>query len=254
MSITDFIAADFIDSIVVREGNTSGVLLEKPLPMLAAEADVFGETVRYDGGQVTEAHFVYLSGRPSEELLSLRPDLFFGPFLVCMSREWEQFLLELPLEKLRMTRFMMRPEKTFSRLPDICLPEGYRLSLFDGKAYEQHPFGHGEHYPTYAEFAEKGAGAVAWYGEEIAASCSSFLTCGKDVEVDISTQPAHRKRGLAKACAVRMLQDCREKGLTAHWDAQNLMSRNLAEKLGFVFEQEYAVTMLKAPKTVPENK
>ena len=78
-------------------------------------------------------------------------------------------------------------------------------------------------------------------GNEIVAAASSFLSLEGEIELDVSTKEAHREKGLAKACIARMLRDCMERGITVHWDAQNEVSRHLAEKFGFEAETKYSV-------------
>jgi hypothetical protein len=41
-----------------------------------------------------------------------------------------------------------------------------------------------------------------------------------------------------------MLEDCMKRGILVHWDAQNDVSRHLAEKFGFETETEYSVYWL----------
>lgn len=50
------------------------------------------------------------------------------------------------------------------------------------------------------------AGAVVYYGKEIVASASSFVSMNGEVELDVSTKEAHRGKNLATACVARMLQ------------------------------------------------
>ena len=54
----------------------------------------------------------------------------------------------------------------------------------------------------------------------------------------------YRRTAMKAACVARMLQDCMERGITVHWDAQNDISRHLAEKFGFEAETEYLVYRL----------
>ena len=69
--------------------------------------------------------------------------------------------------------------------------------------------------------------------------------------VDVSTLEVHRGKKLATACIARMLQDCMKRGITVHWDAQNDVSRHLAEKFGFMVDQEYSVYWL--PASCPDK-
>ena len=135
----------------------------------------------------------------------------------------------------------MKPTDRF-RVPEgPALPDGYRITAMDEAAFRQHPFSHGKNYSSYEAFRAEGAGAVAYAGEEIVASASSFLSLEGEAEMDVSTREVHRRKGLASACIARMLRDCREKGIIVHWDAQNEISLHLAEKFGFETETEYAV-------------
>ena len=75
-------------------------------------------------------------------------------------------------------------------------------------------------------------------------SASSFLSLDGEIELDVSTKEAHRGKELATACVARMLKNCMERGITVHWDAQNDVSRHLAEKFGFEIETGYPVYWL----------
>ena len=104
-----------------------------------------------------------------------------------------------------------------------------------------HPFSHGKNYSSWAAFRAEGSGAVIYYGGEIVASASSFLSLSGEVELDVSTSESHREKKLATACVARMLRDCMRRGITVHWDAENEVSRHLAEIFGFEIEKEYSV-------------
>ena len=141
-------------------------------------------------------------------------------------------------------RTVMKPACCFTIPNDMEIPEGYLLAGMDEAAFEQHPFSHGINYPCWAAFQAEGSGAVIYHDGEIVAAASSFLSVGKEVELDVSTREDHRGKKLAAACIAWMLQDCMKRGITVHWDAQNDVSRHLAEKFGFVAEQEYSVYWL----------
>ena len=131
--------------------------------------------------------------------------------------------------------------RRFTLPESVELPEGCRLAGMDEAAYERHPFSHGKNYSSWAAFRAEGSGAVIYYGGEIVASASSFLSLSGEVEMDVSTRESHRRKKLATACVARMLRDCMRRAITVHWDAQNEVSRHLAEKFGFEIETEYSV-------------
>ena len=223
----------------------SGVLLEPPLLLNACREGKFGEHIELEGGTVDRALFTYLSGTPDESFFNAKPELFYGQFLVCMSLEWERFLRAQPSLSLAMARKMMRPMCAASIKTLRPLPAGYALELFDADNFARHPFGHGGNYPDFDAFAKTGSGAVVRYQSGIAASASSFLSFEKEVELDVSTDDRHRRRGLADHCVAAMMADCALRGLTIHWDAQNAASACMAQSHGFAVQQEYAVYMLR---------
>ena len=221
----------------------SGVLTATPLLLTACQEGSFGAAFNYPGGCVYKALFTYLSGKPDEPLFSAHPELFYDSWLVCMSPEWEDSVRKLPTQAV-FRREVMEPLCAESVKQLKPLPEGYSLTPFTPAIFEAHPFGHGENYADFGEFSEKGAGAAVLYNGQVVAAASSFLTFEDQVELDLCTDPGHRKRGLADHCTAEVMRQCSRKKLTIHWDAQNRMSAELAKGHGFRLLTEYAVYCL----------
>ena len=55
----------------------------------------------------------------------------------------------------------------------------------------------------------------------------------------MDTHRDYRRRGLAAACSAKLILECRRRGWYPSWDAQNLWSVALAEKLGYHLDHEY---------------
>ncbi len=218
--------------------------MNMPLLYRAAQQGVFGERKQYNRSSITDALFVYLDGEPEVDSIAEVSAHFRNRPLVCLTREWEEQIKVQYPDATVYRRTMMKPACRFTIPGNIEIQEGYRLTSMDKTAFEQHPFSHGENYSCWAEFQAEGAGAVVYYGSEIVASASSFLSLSKEVELDVSTKESHQGKKLAAACVARMLQYCMERGITVHWDAQNDISRHLAEKFGFEAEREYLVYWL----------
>ena len=212
-----------------------------PLLYRAALQGVFGKREPYSRSSITDALFVYLDGEPEPESIARVDSHFRGRPLVCLTKEWEARIRAQYPDAATYRRTMMKPACRFTMPGSIEIPEGYRLAGMDEAAFEQHPFSQGKNYSYWAAFQAEGSGAVVYYGGGIVAAASSFLSLNGEVELDISTEETHRGKKLATACAARMLQDCMERGITVHWDAQNDVSRHLAEKFGFEAETEYSV-------------
>ncbi len=218
--------------------------MNKPLLYRAALQGIFGKRTEFSWGSITDALFIYLDGEPEEESI-VRVNLSFrNRPLVGLTKAWEKQIRAQYPDAAIYRRTMMKPSCRFSIPESIEILEGYRLAGMDETAFEQHPFSHGVNYPSWAAFQAEGSGAVVYDGGEIVAAASSFLSLGKEVEMDISTKEAHRGKGLATACVARVLQECMERGIIVHWDAQNDVSRHMAEKFGFEAETEYSVYWL----------
>lgn len=218
----------------------SGVLSEMPLLLTACREGRFGAGFPYPGGCVYKALFTYLQGTPDRQFVSEHPELFHESWLVCLSPEWESFVRELPLQAV-FRREVMAPLCAESVKPLKPLPEEYTVTPFTPEIFEAHPFGHGANYADFRDFSARGAGAVALYRGQAVAAASGFLTFEDQLELDLCTEPEHRKRGLADHCTAEVMRQCREKNLTIHWDAQNRISADLAKSHGFRTAAEYAV-------------
>ena len=218
--------------------------MNTPLLYRAALQGVFGKREEYSRSSITDALFVYLDGEPEPESIALVDSHFRVRPLVCLTDAWEARIKAQYPDAAIYRRTIMKPVSRFIIPDNTELPEGYLPADMDEAAFIQHLFSHGENYSGWAAFQAEGAGAVVYYGGEIVAAASSFLSVGREVELDVSTKESHRGKKLATACVARMLQDCMKRRITVHWDAQNETSRHLAEKFGFEAEQEYTVYWL----------
>ena len=215
-----------------------------PLLYRAARRGVFG--ARRDHGQagIADALFVFLDGKPCPEAAAALDARYRVRPLVCLTDAWEDYMRARYPDAAVYRRYMMRPSRRFRFPEEQPFPAGYRLAMMDEAAFETHPFSHGANYASWAAFWAEGSGAVAYQGGEIVASASSFLSMDGEAELDVSTEEAHRGKGLASACVALMLKDCMARGIIVHWDAQNETSRHLAEKFGFELETVYSVYWL----------
>ncbi len=100
-------------------------------------------------------------------------------------------------------------------------------------------------YPDYSTFKRLGFGflVIEHTTGIIAAGASSYSSSRDSIEIEIATNPAYRKRGLATAVSARMVLECITRGKYPSWDAANLISVAIAEKLGYCFQKEYICYM-----------
>ena len=221
----------------------SGVLTEAPLIYKACRDGKIGSVHSYSEGCIYDTVFTYLCGKPDEKFVQEHLDLIYESRLVCMTPEWEEYIRGLPV-KFILKREVMAPLSSESVKKLGTLPEGYSLSPFTREIFEEHPFDHGRNYKDYDDFVSNGAGAAVLFDGKVVSASSSFITLGDNVELDVFTDPGHRQKGLADHCVYEMLRQSASKKLTVHWDAQNVMSSEMAKSYGFTPVTEYAVYWL----------
>ena len=220
-------------------------IVDRPLLYRAALQGIYGKRTEFGRGSLTDALFVYLDGEPEPESMIELASGFRNRPLVCLTKAWkEQVETEYP-DAVIYRRYMMKPSCCFIIPEDMTVPAGYLLTGMDETAFEKHPFSHGRNYSSWPAFQAEGSGAVAYHDGEIVAAASSFLTLNRELELDVFTKENHRRKNLAAACVAHMLQECMKRGFTVHWDAQNDISRHLAQKFGFEIETEYPVYWLR---------
>lgn len=96
-------------------------------------------------------------------------------------------------------------------------------------------------FSDYGQYQSLGVGYVVYEGERVVSGASSYARYRDGIEIQIDTRHDHRHRGLAYACAARLILECLDRGWYPSWDAHNKASLALAEKLGYHFAGEYLV-------------
>lgn len=90
-------------------------------------------------------------------------------------------------------------------------------------------------------YEENGIGYCCIYNGEIIGVASSNIFYKDGIEVNIKVEDEHRRKGIATALASSLILSCLEKNKKISWDAANLWSVGLAEKLGFKYDSTYNV-------------
>jgi len=91
-------------------------------------------------------------------------------------------------------------------------------------------------YGSVENFLKRGFGWCILNGDQIASTCWAVFVGGGEVEIDIHTTEAYRRRGLAYLLASSFIEDCLKRGLNPIWGCwpENMPSVRLAKKLGFI--------------------
>lgn len=110
-------------------------------------------------------------------------------------------------------------------------------------------------YPDYPFYRQWGFGFVMIENAtgKTAAGASSFSSSRNSIEIQIATDSDYRRRGLATAVSARMVLECLNRNKYPSWDAENLISVSIAEKLGYHFLKEYTAYAVNPGHIVTEK-
>lgn len=70
---------------------------------------------------------------------------------------------------------------------------------------------------------------------------SSYSSYRGGIEIQVDTKKEYRGCGLASAACAKLILECQRRGWYPSWDAHNIKSVGLAEKLGYHYAGEYSV-------------
>ena len=193
------------------------------------------------------ADFAFYAGEPNEELAAARPK---GP--VCMvpcGEGWAELLLKCWPTAAVYTRYSIRKDTKFDRakLEELAasLPDGYEMKRIDGELYcrclENGLFADCvSHFASVEEYLSLGRGFAVVRDGAVVSAASSYTVYREGIEIEIDTAEEERRKGLASAVGARLILSCLDDGLYPSWDAANMGSVRLAEKLGYELDREYA--------------
>lgn len=196
--------------------------------------------------------FAFYGGNPCEELVRLGPERCGRRFLIMVpqNKAWADLIEKSCRDRAKkVSRYAMKKERDIfdvGRLEQAAggLPESYTLKLLGEPEYGMCKRSGWavdlvSQFADYATYKRLGLGVVAMRDGELAAGASSYSRYREGIEIEIDTKEEHRRRGLAYACGAKLILECQKRGLYPSWDAQNLWSVALAEKLGYHVSHAY---------------
>ena len=89
------------------------------------------------------------------------------------------------------------------------------------------------------KYLEDGRGMVILKDGKIVSGASSYTRYKEGIEIEVDTSEDERGKGLATIVCAALILRCLDEGLYPSWDAHNMISVKLAEKLGYEFSHEY---------------
>ncbi|MCR5686882.1 MAG: GNAT family N-acetyltransferase [Lachnospiraceae bacterium] len=190
--------------------------------------------------------FAFYAGVPDKELVMAKPGRFV--IMVLQNEEWEACIEECFPESKKVKRYAIKKDTRFDRafLKSLTdeLQEGYELKAIDSDIYDMclsqavtRDFV--SSFESKEKYLELGRGFVVLRSGRIVSGASSYTRYNEGIEIEVDTVEEERRKGLASIVCAALILRCLEEGLYPSWDAQNMNSVHLAEKLGYEFDHEY---------------
>lgn len=106
-------------------------------------------------------------------------------------------------------------------------------------------------WPSIDRFITHGFGFSVVTKDRVACFCTSEYVSKDKCGIGIETLQEYRNKGLATIAASAFVQHCQRKGITPYWETnvENLASKRVAAKVGFVKELAYPIYLGKFDKT-----
>lgn len=198
--------------------------------------------------QIVVGDFCFFTGEPQDQLIRQAG----APILVPKDGAWAQRMEEVlgkSVEKALRYAICKEPgrfdRKTLHQFAQ-ALEQPFSLRLFDRDLYDQamaEPWSRDfcGLFQDFADFQRRGLGVGVVQEGRLVAGASSYSVYRGGIEIQIETREGYRRQGLATACGAELILLCLEKGLYPSWDAHDLRSVALAEKLGYRRREPYVV-------------
>lgn len=207
--------------------------------------------------------FCFFAGAPNERLAAMEAG--FGGFsiLTPQTADWAAVLENVWGDRAEQaTRWAIRKEPDVfdrARLQALtaALPEGFSLRPMDRALCEQAGAMDWSRdlcsqFDSIKDYVNQGIGVAAVHNGRLVSGASSYTVYDGGIEIEIDTDPAFRNRGLATACGAALILNCLDRGLYPSWDAHDLRSVHLAEKLGYHRAGPYPVYLLQLSSVYKE--
>lgn len=190
--------------------------------------------------------FGFVAGEPDQELLENKPDGF--AIIIPQDEAWASLIEDVYPNARKVTRYAIKKDTRFDIITlqkniDM-LPQGYEMKKIDSDIYDkclEEPVTRDfvSSFESKEKFLDIGRGVVILRDDKIVSGASSYTRYKEGIEIEVDTVESERRNHLATIACSALILRCLEENLYPSWDAQNMNSVRLAEKLGYEFDYEY---------------
>ncbi|SHO44419.1 GNAT family N-acetyltransferase [Anaerocolumna xylanovorans] len=202
--------------------------------------------------QIIIGDFCFFAGVPNTELTANIPcdHLSDSILMIPESDGWSRMIEEIyPFNSKKTLRYAIKKETdAFDREKLHSYIQGlsseYTLKMMDEALYELAKSEDWScdlcsQFPSYKDYQAHGIGVMALFNGLPVSGASSYTVYDQGIEIEIDTRTDFRRKGLALACGAKLILECLDRNLYPSWDAIDLRSVSLAEKLGYHLDKEY---------------
>ncbi len=201
--------------------------------------------------QISVGIFVFYAGDPNakaaEELLY---NLTENVLVIVNTDEWKNLIETIHegrIEKFQRYAFKKNVkylDRNHMQVFLSTISEGYELKKIDSSIVHEPSFhklseDFTSQFESLDDYINKGVGYCILHNGQVVCGASSYSVYDDGIEIEIDTHPDHRRKGLATVASSALILDCLDRGKYPNWDAANMDSVNLAQKLGYVLEEPY---------------
>ena len=191
--------------------------------------------------------FCFCAGIPSEDLLrSIDGYKLFIP----KDEAWQALIEHTFAQKAtKRLRYAIKKESGIfdkNKLQSFIasLDADYELRMFDAEIFklaqsESWSADLCAQFADYMDYQNRAIGVAILHGGSLVAGASPYAVFDHGIEIEIDTKPEYRGKGLATVCGAKLILECLSRNIEPSWDAHDLRSVHLAEKLGYHLSHPY---------------
>ena len=200
--------------------------------------------------------FCFFAGAPTSVLFE---KITGGKLLIPRDAAWEQLIENYYGRRaVKALRYAIKKEPDVFEIEKLktyvdALDTRYEIKLFDREIFEMAKREEWSadlcsQFRSYEDYNARAIGAAVLYDGRLVSGASPYAVYHGGIEIEIDTKPECRKKGLATACGAKLILECLERGIYPSWDAHDLRSVALAQKLGYHLDKAYVTYEIAEPE------
>jgi len=204
--------------------------------------------------------FCFFAGQPNTVLFH---DIEGEKLLIPKDNTWEALIGNFFDGRVnKILRYAIKKEPDVFHVAKLAsfissLDDCYELRMIDREVYElagkeAWSVDLCSQFKDYADYQRRAFGVSILHNGELVAGASPYAVYNNGIEIEIDTRPDYRGKGLATVCGAKLILECLARNVYPSWDAHDLRSVALAEKLGYHLSHPYVTYELTGRQAISD--